>query len=205
MRSARPTVLLFDLGGVLVDNVTFDELPRLLPSPISDGELRRRWLFSPSVQAFERGSMTTEAFADAFVAEWGLNVTPAQFLEAFAGWPRGPYPGALVLLDRLRGDYRLALLSNCNPVHWARLTAFRYRVDDAFSSHLLGLVKPELAIFHRVVDALAVSPEAIWFFDDSPANVEAAREAGMVACLTRGVGDVERALQALDRPSPSAG
>jgi putative hydrolase of the HAD superfamily len=193
----RPEVLLFDLGGVLVDNVTFDELPALLPEPIEDGELRRRWLFSPAVRAFERGEIAGDAFAAAFVAEWRLGVSPSRFLQIFASWPRGPYPGALELLDRLRDDYRLALLSNCNPVHWERMTGLRERVHSAFSSHLLGVVKPDASSFSRVADALGVAPAAVCFFDDSPPNVEAARAVGMQAHLTRGVAEVELALRRL--------
>jgi HAD superfamily hydrolase (TIGR01509 family) len=199
MPGRRPEVLLFDLGGVLVDNVMFDELPALLPQPIADGELRRRWLFSPSVQAFEQGRICAEVFASSFIAEWGLDIGPAHFLDNFASWPRGPYPGALELLDRLRHDYRLALLSNCNAVHWERVADFRDRVHAAFSSHIMGVVKPAPAIFNRVAVALDVEPAAVCFFDDSLANIEAARAVGMDAYLTRGIQELEIAIQALVR------
>jgi len=36
MAERRPEVLLFDLGGVLLENVMFDELPALLPKPVED-------------------------------------------------------------------------------------------------------------------------------------------------------------------------
>jgi putative hydrolase of the HAD superfamily len=191
--------LLFDLGGVLVDNVMFDELPALLPEPVEDGELRRRWLFSPSVQAFERGEVPTEAFAASFIAEWGLQISAAHFLDKFASWPRGPYPGALELLDSLRRDYRLALLSNCNAVHWERASEFRDRVHAAFSSHIMGVVKPMPSIFNRVAEALGVEPADVCFFDDSRPNIEAARAVGMTAHLTRGIQELEIAIQALVR------
>ena len=129
----------------------------------------------------------------------GAERRPGDFLHAFSGWPRGPYPGALDLLDSLRDDYRLALLSNCNAVHWDRLTPFLDRVDSAFSSHLIGLVKPDAAIFHYVADALGVSPDEIVFFDDSPANVDAARAVGIAAHLVRGVEEVERAVRELGK------
>jgi HAD superfamily hydrolase (TIGR01509 family) len=197
MLRRRPEVLLFDLGGVLVENVMFDELPSLLPERLENEELRRRWLLSPAVQAFERGGITADDFAAAFAAEWRLEVSAAQFLENFASWPRGPYPGALELLDHLRADYRLALLTNCNSVHWDRVGVFRSRVHASFSSHILGVVKPDPAIFREVVGALNVEPGAVSFFDDSLANVEAARAVGMDAHLTRGLREVELAIQAL--------
>lgn len=201
---ARPEVLLFDLGGVLVDNATFDELPTLLREPVDDEELRRRWLFSPSVQAYERGAISTDEFATAFVAEWRIDLAPADFLARFECWPRGPFPGALELLERTRETYRLALLSNCNAVHWERLAPFRDRVHAAYSSHDLGLVKPDPAIFARVVEALQVDPQAICFFDDSPPNVEAARALGMTAYCTRGLAELEHALESLAQTADAA-
>jgi putative hydrolase of the HAD superfamily len=193
----KPEVLLFDLGGVLIDNVMFDELPRLLPEAIADSELRRRWLFSPSVQAFERGHSTTSEFVASFMVEWKILATPAGFLEAFASWPRAPYPGAIELLERLSGRYRLAVLSNCNPIHWDRIAEVRQRIDAAYSSHLLGMVKPDHAIFERVAKDLRTAPGRICYFDDAPANVEAAYSVGMQAHLTVGLSDVERVLHQL--------
>ena len=186
MFSHRPDILLFDLGGVLVENVIFDELPKLLPISIEDDELRSRWLFSPSDQAFERGQIAPDEFALGFAKEWELEISPDEFLEHFASWPRGPFPGALELIDRVMSNYRVALLTNCNAIHWDRMAAFRDRAHACFSSHLLGLVKPDSLIFERVADELKDNPEAICFFDDSLQNVEAARRIGMRAYQARG-------------------
>lgn len=191
MTKRLPEILLFDLGGVLVDNVIFEALPALLPTPLEDSEMRRRWLHSPSVQAFERGEIGSDEFGSAFVFEWALTVSPVEFLDNFATWPRGPFPGALELLDRLRPTYRLALLTNCNAVHWDRLEPVRRRVHAAFSSHLLGMVKPDEGVFRHVAEALDAAPTSICFFDDSLANVQAAQVVGMEAHLARGVADIE--------------
>jgi len=43
----RGKVLMFDLGGVLVENDGRAELTALLPRPLEAGELWRRWLASP--------------------------------------------------------------------------------------------------------------------------------------------------------------
>jgi putative hydrolase of the HAD superfamily len=183
---APPCVLLFDIGGVLVENATFQELARLLPPPVDISALPDRWLDSAAVQRFERGLITEEEFAAGFVDEWALEIEPARFLAAFATWPRGPYPGALALLERLRGRFTIAVLSNCNSLHWRRLADVINHADRAFSSHQLGLVKPDAAIFERVVQALDCAPDRIGFFDDSLRNVNAARAAGLLAHHTVG-------------------
>ena len=70
-------VLLFDLGGVLVDFAGFRELKSFVPEPIEDDEIRRRWLASPSVRAFELGVSSDEDFANDFIAEWSLELDSA--------------------------------------------------------------------------------------------------------------------------------
>jgi putative hydrolase of the HAD superfamily len=197
MTVAPPSVLLFDLGGVLVENATFQELASLLPPPVDTGRLQDRWLDSAAVQRFERGLISEDEFSAGFVSEWGLEIDPARFLAAFATWPRGPYPGALALLERLRGRFSIALLSNCNSIHWRRLADVINHADRAFSSHQLGLVKPDAAIFERVVQDLDCAPEAICFFDDSLRNVNAARAAGLQAHHTVGFEALRDTIEAL--------
>jgi putative hydrolase of the HAD superfamily len=197
MTVAAPRVLLFDLGGVLVENATFPELASLLSPPVDMSALQDRWLDSAAVQRFERGLITEDEFSAGFVSEWGLEIDPARFLAAFAAWPRGPYPGALELLDRLRGRFTIAVLSNCNSIHWRRLAGVVGRADRAFSSHQLGLVKPDAAIFERVVRDLDCPPARIVFFDDSLRNVNAARAAGLQAHHTVGFAALRDTIEAL--------
>jgi HAD superfamily hydrolase (TIGR01509 family) len=42
----------------------------------------------------------------------------------------------------------------------------------------IRLVKPDVAIYHHHAETLALDPAATLFFDDMPANIEAARAAG---------------------------
>jgi putative hydrolase of the HAD superfamily len=48
-----------------------------------------------------------------------------------------------------------------------------------FTSHELGLRKPDPAIFRRVAEIIGVPAARIRFLDDAPANVEAAAATGM--------------------------
>ena len=56
-------VLLFDLGGVLIDFAGFDELTQMLPDAPDRAEIRDRWIRSESVQLFERGDIAPQQFA----------------------------------------------------------------------------------------------------------------------------------------------
>jgi putative hydrolase of the HAD superfamily len=196
MRSetSRPTVLLFDLGGVLVESVGYERFNALLPAPIDREELKTQWLRSPAVRAFETGSCSAEAFAAAVVAEYRLPLCPEEFLQAFTTWPQGFYPGAEELLAQLRSRYKVACLSNSNAIHWQRFGGFADHFHISMSSHLLGIVKPDAACFARALRECDVEAKDTAFFDDSITNVEAARKFGLRTFHVNGLEEVRQAL-----------
>jgi HAD superfamily hydrolase (TIGR01509 family) len=188
----RTSVLLFDLGGVLVDVGTFDAVRAMVGATVDDDELKRRWLRSPAVRSFELGRVSPDAFAAQFVEEWQVPVTPEAFLCEVHSWIRQPYPGAMDLLERLRVGHHVACLTNCNELHWSQLTPLLNCFDSAFSSHLLGEIKPDPKAFEAVMSELGVEPHAVRFFDDSRPNVEAARRLGIESFQVNGLDDVLR-------------
>jgi glucose-1-phosphatase len=198
MREPRPEVFLFDLGGVLIENAGFAAFQALHAEPRpSLPELKSRWLGSPSVRLFEVGGSTPEDFADAFVAEYPVGLTGAEFLDAFVGWPKSFYPGALDLVNRLRAGARVACLSNSNALHWARYAAILdEHFDVVLSSHLLGVLKPDAVCFERALAACEARAEEVVFFDDSEVNVTAAQAMGMRAFLVDGLDGVRGVLAA---------
>jgi putative hydrolase of the HAD superfamily len=68
--------------------------------------------------------------------------------------------------------------------------------DTCFYSCDLGRAKPSAGFFDRVVEALGTDPGAVLFVDDSQANVDGARAAGLLAERWES-GDGMPALQAL--------
>jgi glucose-1-phosphatase len=157
-----------------------------------------RWLRSTAVRRFESGRARPEEFADEIVREFSLRVTPAEFLAHFAQWPKRPFPGAIELLGELRARFRLGCLSNCNELHWPRFLGemgLDAVFDRHFSSHELGLLKPDRDVFDRVVADLGCEPERILFLDDNAINVDAARSAGLHGELVRGPEGVREALR----------
>ena len=191
-------VLLFDLGGVLIDFAGFEEMRRLLPQVSDRSEIRDRWIHSASVQLFERGDITPEEFARRLVEEFQLELSAEEFLREFVSWARGPYPGAVSLLRQLRATHRIACLSNSNELHTPiHRASIHPHVDSFYFSDEIGLVKPDREIFDYVIRDLAVSPRRIAFFDDTPVNVEAARNAGLSAFLVDGIAELEAHLQSL--------
>jgi HAD superfamily hydrolase (TIGR01509 family) len=194
MRSGR--VILFDLGGVLIENTGEQGLRALLPYELDRQELWDRWLTSDAVKQFERGRITPEIFAAQFVEEWRIELAPAAFIEAFATWPKGLFDGAESLLRKLRVRHHVGCLSNNNPVHWARFPGLPELFDSNFVSHVTGFVKPDPEAFEHAIRELGVKAEAILFLDDLPQNVDAARAAGLKAIQVKAFAEIEPALRA---------
>ena len=193
--AARPSVLLFDLGGVLVEVAIFDALRSMLGETLSDDQVRERWLRSAAVRSFELGRVSPAVFAAQFVAEWKVTFAPQAFLDEFRTWVQEPSAEAITLVMQLRRTYHVGCLSNCNEVHWTRMAPLVACFDSAFSSHLLGEIKPDKAVFERVVNELRVDPERLWFFDDSLPNVQAAERLGIRAFQVHGVAGAATALR----------
>lgn len=194
-------ILLFDLGGVVVESAGLAVLHERLPA-MAPAQIQARWLGSEAVGRFERGAISPDEFAQAFLAEWPLQLQPAAFLREFASWVRGFLPGAARLLAHLRQRHTVACLSNTNAVHWGVLGEVRDAFDVCIVSHLIGHMKPDRAAYELALQRLGAEPQRVCFFDDLAANVEAAHALGLQAVQVRGVGEAAAALRALGIATP---
>lgn len=93
--------------------------------------------------------------------------------------------GVRDLMQRLHGQYKLAVLSNAPAglsdwlAEWGLIGLFEY----VFCSAEEGVAKPDPASFERVLERLAVAPGEAVFVDDTIGHVEAARALGLHAVL----------------------
>lgn len=189
-------VILFDLGGVLIELAGVEKMLEWSPEIATADDLWRRWLHSDAVRRFETGAIGRLEFATAVIGEFAVPVGPDEFLAAFTWWPRAVFPGALELLATMRERYRLASVSNTNEIHWDRF-ANAWSLDASFHhnfpSHLVGKLKPDAEYFEHVLEAVGARPERVLFIDDNAINVDAAARLGIV---TRRVAGVDGARQA---------
>lgn len=193
MQRARKIILL-DLGGVVVEATGQTALSSFFPH-LSKEQILARWHDSKAASDFERGRISKEAFASAFVTEWGLQMPEAEFLEYFASWVIGFIDGATDLIQTLRARYHVGCLSNTNPVHWARLPGVSALFESTFPSHVTGYMKPQREAYDYALGELRVAPQDVYFFDDLMSNVAAAREVGINAFHVRGFENLVEALR----------
>jgi glucose-1-phosphatase len=192
-------VLLFDVGGVLVELTGVETMLEWLGNKVTTDEMWRRWLQSSWVRQFETGRIDAHDFSIGVTAEFGLAVDPRRFLQSFIEWPTGLFPGTLEMLARIPRRYQRAILSNSNALHWPRVMndmQLGPAFERHFVSHLTGKIKPDADAFEHVVDSLGCAPEEVLFLDDNLLNVEAAKNVGMHSIRVRGPVEAQNALAA---------
>ena len=194
----HPTVILFDLGGVLLDVVSARRLSTLMEERLPIEEVARRWTQSKYLKLFESGQCGSMAFAAGVMEELGLHMPAEAFLAEFERFIAGFYPGAPALLKAIPGSYTMACLTDTNEIQWRSLCA-RVSIDryfkHTFLSYEIGHMKPNPQVYAHVIQKLGCAPGQILYLDDNPANVEAGREAGMQAQRTVGLSEVRAALE----------
>lgn len=203
--------LLFDFGGVLVE-IDFERVcarwAELASRPLD--EVKARFSHGEAYRRHERGEIGIAAYCDAVRRELGIGLDDAQLVE---GWQRvflDEIEPTVGLLRALQGRVPMYLFSNTNLTHYEhfrrRYAAALAPLDRLFASHEIGSRKPERAAFEHVAREIGAPLERILFFDDTVANVEAARRLGMPSVLVRGPEDVHAAVRPwLDVAAPRTG
>lgn len=178
------THVICDMGGVLVQLEWSERVSGLLGRSVPIEELHQLWVNARSTVDFESGRITFDEFAQNFIEEFGLDLSPDTVKHEFLEFVQTPMPGWDAVLSQLKPQYQVSLLSNTNPAHVQKLRDrfdFYAPFDQVFLSHEIGIMKPDPAIFQHVLTTLAIPAAAAVFFDDGARNVEAAQRVGMQA------------------------
>ncbi len=89
-------------------------------------------------------------------------------------------------MEKLSKNYRLALLSNTDPIHMsneeARFPFFRLFPIRIYS-YRVGASKPDPLIYREALKACKVRAENAVYIDDVPAYAEAAQRLGMTGIV----------------------
>lgn len=193
-------VILFDIGGVLVDWDGVSPLIDLTGGRLSSEEARKFWFKSQWVSKFETDKCTPHEFAVGVISELGLSISPETFIQHFKSWDRGLFPGVSEMLNNLRPNHILACLSNNNRLYMDSLIE-RYELDKKFQyffiSYQTGLMKPSKNAFENVLQEIGVSPFEVVFFDDNIECVETAKQMGIKAYKVSGVEQITECLEFL--------
>jgi len=183
--------VVFDFGGVISVS-PMDKWERTLypycaalglsREAVRDGFRRFRKFWDGDQMSFE--DMYRRIFAEAGLVEpSAVTLTEIRRLDA-ASWVDELRPDTLELMRLLKArGKRLAILSNMSSdfhrdYFAPRCAAYRALVETEVISGFERICKPEPRIYHLVEERLGLPPEALLFFDDFVANVEAAKALG---------------------------
>jgi len=183
MKSNIETII-FDFGGVMVNFGQLDSFQEQEARlGLHAGSLAEILWQSLDWRLAEVGAITDEEYWRRICDRLGLH-TP----EAIRDFPQDLFrdaktdPRMADLVRQLQGQYRTGLLSNASDV-LPRLIRERYSLDGLFDvevvSALVGLAKPDPAIYQLALERLGTAPEATIFVDDYEPNVEAAAALGI--------------------------
>jgi HAD superfamily hydrolase (TIGR01509 family) len=198
--------VVFDVGGVLVVSPLGEFAKVDTEYGLAEGTAMNLFRGGSVFVECETGKTTFAKFSAAAVAgiqaEQGIAVPPerlATMMDAIMGDAVEPGMYAFVLELKAAG-LQIGILSNTYREldGWMRAAFPEGTVDVFAPSYLLGLRKPDLAIYQRLVEMCGYPPEQIAFVDDFVENVEGARAAGLHAILFNGEDALRKELRELD-------
>ena len=201
-RDAGINTIIFDLGGVLID-----WNPRHLYRTIfGDDQAAMEWfLANVCTQEWNLQQDAGRSWQEAVAEAQSRHPNHAEYIRAY--WERweetlgGAIEGTVALLDELRSKpVRLLALTNWSaetfPIGRRRFPFLDW-FEGVVVSGVEKQIKPDRAIYELLLNRYRVDPQRAVFIDDSTANVEGARRAGLHAIRFRDPPALRRELAAL--------
>ncbi len=150
------------------------------------------------MERFELGFVGEAEFVEGISRELELRVSDGRFREL---WSSIFPPETLIpesLLEKVKLQRRLLLLSNTNSIHFRAILenyALLRHFDGYVLSYEVGALKPAAQIYEEAIRMAGCAPEECFFADDVEVNVEGARRAGIDAVQFRSHQQLAQALR----------
>jgi putative hydrolase of the HAD superfamily len=189
--------LIFDLGNVIID-IDYHHTFRLIKSKVPDQFHSRvdQFYVTDFHKAYEKGKIDSPTFRNEVRNYFEQSWSDAEVDELWNSL-LGKIPSyRLDLVKKLRQTHQVGVLSNTNEIHIEgvyehlrkdfQAENFDPFFDSIFYSHEMGMAKPDVEIYEKLVSELGTIPERVLFFDDLLANVEGARKVGIQAVHVTG-------------------
>lgn len=187
-KQAAPRIIVFDVGGVLIDwNPEY-----LYRALIPDENARTYFLNTVCPRSWNaQQDLGLTSYADAIAARVALFPAQEDLIRAYdTRWPemvRGEIPGTLAIKNALRNaGVPLYAITNYNAEKWkisCKLYPFLADFDGLVVSGEEKIMKPDPAIYRLLCSRFGLEPADCLFIDDVAENVDAAKSVGMSATL----------------------
>lgn len=185
--------IIFDLGGVII-NLDMDRTYHAFKALAGEVEVPA---FNYTVQhdifkQFEVGAIDTPTFYNGLRELIGP-FTNAQLQQAWNAMLLDIPQERVMLLKQLKEQYRTFLFSNTNQVHFEGfnqilldahgLPTLDSLFERVYFSHTMGMRKPDVASFLRIIEENGLNPAETLFLDDTAGHLEGAKAAGLQTLL----------------------
>jgi HAD superfamily hydrolase (TIGR01509 family) len=179
--------IIFDIGRVLI-RVDISRIKDGLAVglPLTPEEVWSAIEKDPRWLDWQEGRISPRDWHLHLTKRLGVSLTFEQFSEV---WNRALDPNPIhseSFLENLSRNYRLALLSNTDPIHMshdeARFPFFRFFPTRIYS-YRVGASKPDPLIYREALKACKVRAEEAVYIDDIAAYAEAAQRLGMTGIV----------------------
>ncbi len=187
METKKIQHLLFDFGGVLYQ-INQEKTLTLFKEIINDTNLIQSlnlndFLLMPIFKNFETGQISSEEFRNGIRNYFSLSIDDEKFDNLWNATLIKPFPETYQMLNTLKKNYQIHLLSNTNEIHYKHFYPqceyFLTLFENQFYSHQIGLMKPDKEVFLYIIKKLNTQPEHILFIDDLKSNIVSAKALGL--------------------------
>jgi HAD superfamily hydrolase (TIGR01509 family) len=173
----KPSVVVFDLGKVLVDfdyGIAAEKIAR--QSRFSAAQVMELLMQSPLLYRFETGLMTREQFYGEVCAACGYSGKLDEFCATFADIFSEIKPMIAMHAALRAGGIPTYIFSNTNDIaigHIRERFPFFSNFDGYVLSYEHGAMKPTDKIYEIVEKQTGQKGKSVLYLDDRPENIEA--------------------------------
>lgn len=193
-----PSVVVFDIGAVLVD-----WQPHLAWSDELGHEGARVFMDRVDFMALNKRADNGERFADLAleIDDPEDRARFATYVERYARTVVDAIPGTWSVLERLKAkDVPVHAITNWSAETWPEGLKVHPRLDEVFGTLVISgrekISKPDARIFELLCERAGVFADECVFIDDGLHNVEGAKAAGMDGIHFTGAAALEQELVA---------
>lgn len=186
-KSTMPRFFYFDLGNVLLNFSHRRACRQVAEAAGLSPDVVWNTLFESGLEAdYETGTVTSREMYDRFCHQTGARLGFDDLAHAASDIFEVNAGTMAILAQLMAVECRLGLLSNTNEAHWDFVSRGRFAlIPAAFEvlalSFQIKAMKPDPRIFQAAADLAGVPPEEIFYVDDMPEHVAAARGVGIDA------------------------
>jgi len=182
-------VILLDLGRVVFDfdhMIAAEKISRYCS--LKNDEIYNLFFDSDLTDKYEKGQISSQDFFTQVKAILGADITFKDFVPVWSEifWPM---EGMFEILNTLKKQFRLYMVSNVNELHFdylqKKFPEYFHFFDHLFLSYKLGLRKPDIKIYQTIVEFINVPTSGIIYADDRIELVEPAKKLGLDAFVFR--------------------